>query len=583
MLHLFAGLDLHTGLLLLLALAFVLFYEAINGFHDTANAVATVIYTRAMRSQLAVVMAAVFNFLGVLLGGLSVAYAIVHMLPTDLLLNMGSSHGLAMVFSMLLAAIIWNLGTWYFGLPASSSHTLIGAIIGIGLTNALMTGTSVVDALNIPKVLSIFGSLIVSPIVGLVFAGGLIFLLRRYWSGTKKRARIHLTPAEREKKDGKKKPPFWTRIALILSAIGVAFSHGANDGQKGIGLVMLVLIGVAPAGFVVNMNATGYEITRTRDAINNVEAYFEQHPALLKQATGADQLVPAPEAGATQPAEFHCHPSNTINALNRLKGMLTTDVESYDKLSLDQRSQMRRIMLCVSDTIDKVVKMPGVSADDQRLLKKLKSDMLSTIEYAPVWIIMAVALALGIGTMIGWRRVATTIGEKIGKKGMTYAQGMSAQMTAAVSIGLASYTGMPVSTTHVLSSSVAGTMVVDGGGLQRKTVTSILMAWCLPFRLRYCFPADCTGSPCSSCNRTHQNERVSLLARFFYALLLLKCLMPNHQCNQADHHQTTQCAGQNKLPTHPLTAANKFIIVMIAITLGIDIPNETHLFVGLAM
>lgn len=199
MLHLFAGLDLHTGLLLLLALAFVLFYEAINGFHDTANAVATVIYTRAMRSQLAVVMAAVFNFLGVLLGGLSVAYAIVHMLPTDLLLNMGSSHGLAMVFSMLLAAIIWNLGTWYFGLPASSSHTLIGAIIGIGLTNALMTGTSVVDALNIPKVLSIFGSLIVSPIVGLVFAGGLIFLLRRYWSGTKKRARIHLTPAEREK------------------------------------------------------------------------------------------------------------------------------------------------------------------------------------------------------------------------------------------------------------------------------------------------------------------------------------------------------------------------------------------------
>ena len=260
-------------------------------------------------------------------------------------------------------------------------------------------------------------------------------------------------------------------VVLVVSGLSLVLM------VKGVGLVMLVLIGVAPAGFVVNMNATGYEITRTRDAINNVEAYFEQHPALLKQATGADQLVPAPEAGATQPAEFHCHPSNTINALNRLKGMLTTDVESYDKLSLDQRSQMRRIMLCVSDTIDKVVKMPGVSADDQRLLKKLKSDMLSTIEYAPVWIIMAVALALGIGTMIGWRRVATTIGEKIGKKGMTYAQGMSAQMTAAVSIGLASYTGMPVSTTHVLSSSVAGTMVVDGGGLQRKTVTSILMAW----------------------------------------------------------------------------------------------------------
>jgi len=473
MLHLFAGLDLHTGLLLVLALVFVLFYEAINGFHDTANAVATVIYTRAMRSQLAVAMAAIFNFLGVLLGGLSVAYAIVHMLPTDLLLNMGSAHGLAMVFSMLLAAIIWNLGTWYFGLPASSSHTLIGAIIGIGLTNALMTGTSVVDALNIPKVINIFASLIISPIVGLVVAGGLIFLLRRYWSGTKKRARIHLTPAEREKKDGKKKPPFWTRIALILSAIGVAFSHGANDGQKGIGLVMLVLIGVAPAGFVVNMNASGYEITRTRDAVNNVETFFQQRPELLqKVANNAEQLTPEAMAAV----EFHCHPANTMNALDRTKTMLN-GIESYDKLSVEQRGQLRRIMLCISDTTDKVAKMPEVNAEDQRLLKKLKTDMLSTIEYAPVWIIMAVALALGIGTMIGWRRVATTIGEKIGKKGMTYAQGMAAQMTSAVSIGLASYTGMPVSTTHVLSSSVAGTMVVDGGGLQRKTVTNILMAW----------------------------------------------------------------------------------------------------------
>ncbi|POP45200.1 anion permease [Superficieibacter electus] len=476
MLHLFAGLDFHTGLLLLLALVFVLFYEAINGFHDTANAVATVIYTRAMRSQLAVVMAAVFNFFGVLLGGLSVAYAIVHMLPTDLLLNVSSAHGLAMVFSMLLAAIIWNLGTWYFGLPASSSHTLIGAIIGIGLTNALMSGTSVVDALNIPKVINIFASLIVSPIVGLIFAGGLVFILRRYWSGTKKRARIHLTPAEREKKDGKKKPPFWTRIALILSAIGVSFSHGANDGQKGIGLIMLVLIGVAPAGFVVNMNASGYDITRTRDAINNVEVYFQQHPDFLQKAIAKEPVIPTPEQTGTGPAEFHCHPGLAINALNRAKTMLA-DIDNYDKLPVEQRSQLRRIMLCIADTTDKVAKMPDVSADDQRLLKKLKGDMLSTIEYAPIWIIMAVALALGIGTMIGWRRVATTIGEKIGKKGMTYAQGMSAQMTAAVSIGLASYTGMPVSTTHVLSSSVAGTMIVDGGGLQRKTVTSILMAW----------------------------------------------------------------------------------------------------------
>jgi low-affinity inorganic phosphate transporter len=480
MLHLFAGLDLHTGLLLLLALAFVLFYEAINGFHDTANAVATVIYTRAMRSQIAVVMAAVFNFLGVLLGGLSVAYAIVHMLPTDLLLNVGSAHGLAMVFSMLLAAIIWNLGTWYFGLPASSSHTLIGAIIGIGLTNALMTGTSVVDALNMPKVIGIFMSLILSPLVGLVIAGGLIFLLRRYWSGTKKRRRIHLTPAEREKQDGKKKPPFWTRIALILSAIGVSFSHGANDGQKGIGLIMLVLIGVAPAGFVVNMNASGYDIARTRDAITHLEQYYMQHGDAIKHVVELTPAIPTPEEipSADVPKEFHCDASRAMIAVQTAKSLIG-NIDSYDKLSVEQRSHMRRMLLCISDTADKVANLPETKPDDKRFLKELKTDLLYTIEYAPIWIIMAVALALGIGTMIGWRRVATTIGEKIGKKGMTYAQGMSAQMTAAVSIGIASYTGMPVSTTHVLSSSVAGTMVVDGGGLQRKTVTNILMAWVL--------------------------------------------------------------------------------------------------------
>ena len=454
MLNLFVGLDIYTGLLLLLALAFVLFYEAINGFHDTANAVAAVIYTRAMQPQLAVVMAAFFNFFGVLLGGLSVAYAIVHMLPTDLLLNMGSTHGLAMVFSMLLAAIIWNLGTWFFGLPASSSHTLIGAIIGIGLTNALLTGSSVMDALNLREVTKIFSSLIVSPIVGLVIAGGLIFLLRRYWSGTKKRDRIHRIPEDRKKKKGKRKPPFWTRIALIVSAAGVAFSHGANDGQKGIGLVMLVLVGIAPAGFVVNMNASGYEITRTRDAVTNFEHYLQQHPELPQKLIAMEPPLPAASTDGTQVTEFHCHPANTFDAIARVKTMLPGNMESYEPLSVSQRSQLRRIMLCI-----------------------LRSDMLSTIEYAPVWIIMAVALALGIGTMIGWRRVAMTIGEKIGKRGMTYAQGMAAQMTAAVSIGLASYIGMPVSTTHVLSSAVAGTMVVDGGGLQRKTVTSILMAW----------------------------------------------------------------------------------------------------------
>lgn len=476
MLHLFTDLEFHTGLMLVLALLFVLFYEAINGFHDTANAVATVIYTRAMRAQFAVVMAGVFNFLGVLLGGLSVAYAIVHLLPTDLLLNVSSAHGLAMVFSLLLGAIIWNLGTWYFGIPASSSHTLIGAIIGIGLTNAIVTDSSIVDALNIPKMISIFLSLILSPIIGLVIAGAMIFLLRRYWSGTKKRRRIHLTPAEREKQDGKRKPPFWTRTALILSAVGVSFSHGANDGQKGIGLIMLVLIGVAPAGFVVNMSASGYDITKTHDAVVHLQQYYEKHQPALQHAI---ENTPAVSAQTDlSDTDFHCNSARTPIVLNQTEQMLA-NISSYDELTADQRAQMRRLLMCIADTATEVAKLPETSTQDARFLKTLSRDLLNTVEYAPIWIIIAVALALSIGTMVGWKRVAVTIGEKIGKKGMTYAQGVSAQVTAAVSIGVASYTGMPVSTTQVLSSAVAGTMIVDGGGVQTKTVKNIALAWIL--------------------------------------------------------------------------------------------------------
>lgn len=458
-----------------LALAFVLFYEAINGFHDTANAIATVIYTRALRENLAVIMAGICNFLGVILGGLSVAYAIVHLLPTDLLLNISSHQGLAMVFSILLAAIFWNLGTWYLGIPASSSHTLIGSIIGVALMNALLTDTSIIDALNIPKMIQIFLSLILSPLVGLIMAGGMIYLLRRIFKGSKKKMRIHLTPAQREKQDGKRKPPFWTRIMLIISAIGVSFSHGANDGQKGIGLLMLVLIGVAPAGFVVNMNADKYDLNMTRDALSHIRDYYQTNQ------TRVDALIAAHPAQASfnpETHEYHCDISSAFTAIDHSLTLLSK-AETYADLTPDERGRVRRLLLCVGDTASQIAKQPGTTLSDARYLSNLRKDVLETIEYAPIWIIMSVALALAIGTMIGWRRVAVTIGEKIGKRDMTYAQGVSAQMTAALSIGVASYTGMPVSTTQVLSSAVAGTMIVDGGGVQSKTIKSIGMAWLL--------------------------------------------------------------------------------------------------------
>lgn len=480
MFHLFSDLETSTLIFLGLALLFVLFYEAINGFHDTANAVATVIYTKALKEKLAVLMAGIFNFLGVLLGGLSVAYAIVHLLPTDLLLNVSSNYGLAMVFSILLAAIIWNLGTWYLGIPASSSHTLIGAIIGVALANAFITNTSIVDALNIPKMVQILLSLIVSPAVGLILAGLMIFILRKVWrrkKNGKKRERIFMTPEQREKLYGKKKPPFWIRIMLIISAAGVSFSHGANDGQKGIGLLMLVLIGVAPAGFIVNMNASTYEITSTRNAINNIDEYFKLHQLTLNEVIGKQNPVD-PEVETNELNQYHCDYSQSFRTINLAKSLFH-NIEDYNELTVSQRSQARRVLLCLSDTVAHVTKQSEVSDNDKRYLNSLKNNLLDTVEYAPIWIIISVATALAVGTMIGWRRVAITIGEKIGKKGMTYAQGVSAQVTTALSIGIASYTGMPVSTTQVLSSSVAGTMLVDGGGVQSKTIKSIALTWIL--------------------------------------------------------------------------------------------------------
>ncbi|QCI17955.1 inorganic phosphate transporter [Buchnera aphidicola (Acyrthosiphon lactucae)] len=470
MLYLFSYSDLNHSLLVFLALFFVLFYEAINGFHDTANAVSTLIYTRAMSANISVIMSGIFNFLGVLLGGLTVAYAIVHLLPNDLLLNATSKHALAMVFSILLAAILWNLSTWYFCLPASSSHSLIGAIIGIGLTNAIITNSSLVDALNIPKMTSVFLSLIFSPIIGLIVAGSLIFLLRYYLNNNKIFYRIHMTPLEREKIDGKKTPPFLIRTALVLSSIGVSYAHGANDGQKGIGLIMLVLIGIMPSSFLVNLNANKYEINNTKDTLNNLEKYYLKNTINTSNTKKNKNII----NNSTLNYQFYDAIKNIRNAKLLLK-----NISNYNVLNIKERFQLRHLLLYISDLIDKRINSSDIDTKDKYFLTKSKKIILQTIEYAPMWIILIVALSLSIGTMIGWKRIVVTIGEKIGKKRMTYAQAMSAQITASFSIGIASYTGIPVSTTHILSSSVAGTMLIDGDGIQIKTIKNIALAWML--------------------------------------------------------------------------------------------------------
>lgn len=469
MLDMFTGLSFALGAGLFLALVFVLAYEFINGFHDTANAVATVIHTKAMPPHMAVVASGVFNFLGVILGGLGVAYAIVHLLPVDLLLNITSTHGMVMVFSLLSAAILWNLGTWYLGIPASSSHTLIGSLLGVCLANALITNVPISQGVNVKKAIDIILSLLVSPLVGFLVAGLLLLLLKWVWRGPK----IHKTPQEREAIDGKKHPPFWSRVTLIASAMGLSFVHGSNDGQKGIGLIMLVLIGLAPAQFVLNLDSSTYQIERTRDAALHLQSFYQDNQS--KVSAVIDMSKASTE---TLPPLSKCDAKESMLAINTL-GVMLSGVNNYENLDIEKRRDVRRLLLCIDDSAKKVDKLSGLSSQDKEDLKRLRKDLTATTEYAPTWVIIAVALALGLGTMTGWRRIVTTVGEKIGKSGMTYSQGMSAQITAAIGIGFASLTGMPVSTTHVLSSAVAGTMVANRSGLQFGTIKNILMAWVL--------------------------------------------------------------------------------------------------------
>src|SRR5215472_16201899 len=220
-------------LLLFVALLIALGFEFVNGFHDTANAVATVIYTHSLPANVAVVWSGMWNLLGVLWSSGAVAFGIVSLLPVELILQVGSNAGFAMVFALLIAAIIWNLGTWSFGLPASSSHTLIGSVIGVGVANALLHGRSGTSGVDWSKAKEVGEALLLSPLFGFALAAALLLLLKA----------IVRVPALYAEPQGNQPPPWWIRGILILTCTLVSFFHGSNDGQKGMGLIMLILIG----------------------------------------------------------------------------------------------------------------------------------------------------------------------------------------------------------------------------------------------------------------------------------------------------------------------------------------------------
>ncbi len=453
-------------MLLGLALVIALGFEFVNGFHDTANAVATVIYTHSLEPNIAVVWSGICNLAGVLASTGTVAFAVITLLPVELILQVSSGAGFAMVFALLIAAILWNLGTWWLGLPASSSHTMVGSIIGVGIANQLVhlrSGTSGVDWEQAVKVLK---ALLISPLVGFTLAA-LLMLLSKW---------LIKFPDLYEAPKDNQPPPFPIRALMVLTCTGVSFFHGSNDGQKGMGLIMLILIGTVPTAYALNHAVSPMEV---QDFI----AASEQAGHILDRHVDNNAIL-GPDARAEVTDYIrtkHLQPA-TILALRELVEDLNHEVALYKvfkSVPAQDQANVRNDMYVASEAIRLMDKAhyPAFTADERAALNNYKSKVDRATKFIPDWVKVAVALALGLGTMVGWKRVVVTVGEKIGKDHLTYAQGASAGLVTMATIFAANTWGMPVSTTHILSSGVAGTMTANGSGLRLETVRNIAAGW----------------------------------------------------------------------------------------------------------
>jgi inorganic phosphate transporter, PiT family len=449
------------GVALLIALGF----EFVNGFHDTANAVATVIYTHSLEPHIAVVWSGMWNLIGVLTSSGAVAFTILSLLPVELILQVGKGAGFAMVFSLLIAAIIWNLSTWALGLPASSSHTLIGSIIGVGLANQWMGGKNGTSGVDWGQAAGVFKALLISPLVGFCCAALLLLLLKV----------LVKKPELYESPKGDAPPPFWIRGLLVLTCTGVSFGHGSNDGQKGMGLIMLILIGVVPTAYALN-HAIGY------NQVQDFAAVSEQAAHVLSGYVSQDALMGDARTDLTDYIRTKNFTPNTMLAARQLAVEIQNEVTSYKSLAgvpASQQQNVRNDMYVESEALRIMAKSgdPKFTSPENAVLANYKKHLDLSTKFIPSWVKVAVALALGLGTMVGWKRIVVTVGEKIGKEHLTYAQGASAEIVAAVTIIAADQFHMPVSTTHVLSSGVAGTMLANGSGLQLSTLRNIALAW----------------------------------------------------------------------------------------------------------
>jgi PiT family inorganic phosphate transporter len=420
-----------------------------------------------MEPHTAVAWSGLWNFAGVLVSSGTVAFGIISLLPVELILQVGSSAGFAMVFALLIAAIIWNLGTWWFGLPSSSSHTLIGSIIGVGVANQLMqakTGTSGVDWAQAG---SIGKSLLLSPLVGFLMAGLLLLLCK--WLIQDRQ--LFKAP------EGDAPPPLWIRGLLMLTCTGVSYAHGSNDGQKGMGLIMLILIGTVPTTYALNRAVTPREVQDfvavSRSAENALENYISPSAVLADPRQEISDYISTKEL----------KPATTL-ALQSMIGGIANELSQFKDLKRVPETMTRNFrndMYLTSEALRLMKKSgnPTITVADWAALTNYKNHIDRATKFIPAWVKVVVALALGLGTMVGWKRIVVTVGEKIGNDHLTYAQGAAAEITAAVTIGLADGYGLPVSTTHVLSSGVAGTMAANRSGLQLATVRNLALAWIL--------------------------------------------------------------------------------------------------------
>lgn len=412
-------------------------FEFINGFHDTANAVTTVIYTRTLKPTPAVILSGFCNFLGVLLGGTAVAFAIVNLLPVDLLIDSSSLRSVVMVLSLLLAGVIWNLGTWWMGLPVSSSHTLIGSIVGVGMANSLMTSGSALAGVNWHQVKNVALALLISPLIGFTSAGILLLAMKR----VVKNPNLYHPPGEGDE------PPHWIRGVLLATCCGVSFAHGSNDGQKGMGLILLVLIGFLPAYYSLDVHHADLAINMRHAALTIQEILEKEHPDEAKFVKSELTLIAS----------------------------LLEGKRSFSEVLPTERWQVRQAIYRFYKHVDAA----DISASTLRVIEPHRKHFKRSIEFVPLWVVVGVALALGIGTMIGYQRIVVTIAEMIGKTHLTFAQGAVAETVAALTILIADFYHLPVSTTHVLSSGIAGTMYANRSGLQGATLKKIGLAWVL--------------------------------------------------------------------------------------------------------